>query len=162
MPPPRQLCASLLVFLAALALSSPAAAAQRAVTLNESERSLLSAVNGVRAAHGLRSLDVDPALQRAAHSHSATMLRSGRFTHGAMGARLAAHGVVGPRYGENLAWAMGRLAAARNIVHSWLTSPGHRANLLHPGWNRIGIGALRGTFLGHRDAIVVTADFAGS
>jgi uncharacterized protein YkwD len=162
MPPPRHFCAGLLVLLAPLALISPAAAAQRAVTLNASERSLLSAVNGVRTNHGLRSLTVDPALQRAARAHSATMLRSGRFTHGAMGARLAAHGVVGPRYGENLAWATTRLAAARRIVHSWLVSPGHRTNLLHPGWNRIGIGALRGTFLGHRHATVVTADFAGS
>jgi uncharacterized protein YkwD len=162
MPPPRHFCVGLLVFLAALALISPAAAAQRAVTLNASERSLLGAVNGVRSAHGLRSLDVDPALQRAARSHSATMLRSGSFTHGSMGARLAAHGVVGPRYGENLAWAVGRRAAAGNVVRSWMSSPSHRANLLRPGWNRIGIGALRGTFLGHRGATVVTADFAGS
>jgi uncharacterized protein YkwD len=152
----------LLVLFAALALSAPAAAAQRAVTLNASERSLLGAVNGVRSVHGLRSLELDPALQRAARSHSATMLSSGHFTHGAMGARLAAHGVIGPRYGENLAWAVGRRAAAGKVVRSWMASPSHRANLLRPGWHRIGIGALRGTFLGHRGAVVITADFAGS
>jgi uncharacterized protein YkwD len=38
----------------------------------------------------------------------------------------------------------------------------HRANLLRPGFNRIGIGAARGTFHGLPDALVVTADFAGS
>ena len=40
-------------------------------------------------------------------------------------------------------------------------SPGHRANLLRPGWNRIGLGALKGNFLGYTGATVVTADFAG-
>jgi uncharacterized protein YkwD len=89
------------------------------------------------------------------------MLRTGRFTHGAMGARLAAHGVRGPLYGENLAWGVGRSAAARTILRSWMASPGHRANLLRPGWRRIGVGALTGTFLGRRGATVVTADFAG-
>jgi uncharacterized protein YkwD len=78
-----------------------------------------------------------------------------------MGARLAAHGVRGPLYGENLAWGVGRSAAARTILRSWMASPGHRANLLRPGWRRIGVGALTGTFLGRRGATVVTADFAG-
>lgn len=147
------------MLLAALALAGTAPAAP---TLNDSERSLLAVVNGVRDAHGLRRLSVDPALQDAARAYSRTMLRTNRFTHGAMGARLAAHGVRGPRYGENLAWAVGRSAAARRIVASWMASPGHRANLLRPGWSRVGIGALAGTFQGYRGATVVTADFAGS
>ena len=67
----------------------------------------------------------------------------------------------GPAFGENLAWGTGRLASARSIVGAWMASPGHRANLLRPGWNRIGIGALSGRFLGYRGATVVTADFAG-
>jgi uncharacterized protein YkwD len=105
---------------------------------------------------------VDGALLRAARAYSATMLRTGRFAHGAMGTRLARYGVRGPRYGENLAWASGSRAAARRIVSSWMASPSHRANLLRPGWRRIGIGALKGTFQGHAGATVVTADFAGS
>lgn len=150
------------MFLALLAAATPAAAAPSAPTLNQSERSLLGAVNDVRASHGLQRLRVDGRLQGAARAYSRTMLRTDRFTHGAMGARLAAHGVRGPRYGENLAWAAGGSAIPRRIVSSWMASPGHRANLLRPGWRRIGIGALRGTFQGYRDATVVTADFAGS
>jgi uncharacterized protein YkwD len=42
-----------------------------------------------------------------------------------------------------------------------MRSPGHRANLLRPGWTRVGIGARVGTFQGYRGATVVTADFAG-
>ena len=168
MPLSRHICAGLLAILFAVALVQSAGAApeaatlSRAATLTQSERSLLTAVNGVRTARGLRPLRVDGALLRAARAYSATMLRTGRFAHGAMGARLARYGVRGPRYGENLAWASGSRAAARRIVSSWMASPSHRANLLRPGWRRIGIGAPKGTFQGHPGATVVTADFAGS
>ena len=64
-------------------------------------------------------------------------------------------------YGENLAWGTGPFATARRVVSGWMASPGHRANLLRPGWRRIGLGALRGNFLGYPGATVVTADFAG-
>jgi uncharacterized protein YkwD len=47
-------------------------------------------------------------------------------------------------------------------VRGWLASPGHRANLLRPGWTRIGIGARVGAFRGYSGVTVVTADFAGS
>jgi uncharacterized protein YkwD len=162
MPLTRHICAGLLVILLAVAVIQSAVAAPESTALTQSERSLLAAVNGVRSSHGLRPLQVDGALVRAARAYSGTMIRTNRFTHGDMGARLARHGVRGPRYGENLAWAVGSSAAARRIVASWMASPGHRANLLRPGWRRIGIGALRGTFQGHSGAMVVTADFAGS
>ena len=150
------------LFAAALALVPAAHAGRQTATLTQNERTLLTAVNGVRASHGLRALRVDGALVRAARSYSAHMIRTGAFTHGAMGTRLARAGVRGPVYGENLAWGVGTGAAARTIVRSWMASPGHRANLLRPGWTRIGLGALRGTFQGYAGATVVTADFAGS
>lgn len=168
MPLSRHICAVLATILTAIALVQAAGAAPQApavtgaTTMTQGERSLLDAVNDVRRARGLRPLSVDGALVRAARSYSGTMIRTGRFAHGDMGQRLARHGARGPRYGENLAWAVGRSAAARRIVASWMASPGHRANLLRPGWRRIGIGALRGTFQGQRGATVVTADFAGS
>ncbi|HUH15961.1 MAG TPA: CAP domain-containing protein [Gaiellaceae bacterium] len=140
----------------ALAPASPAA-----TTLTQGERSLLAAVNGVRTNHGLRPLRVDATLTRAARSHSTTLLRRDVFTHGALGARLARAGARGPLFGENLAWGTGSRATARAIVSGWLRSPSHRANLLRPGWVRIGIGARTGTFMGHSGATVVTADFAG-
>jgi uncharacterized protein YkwD len=152
---------ALVLIVALLALAPAANAGTQATTQTQSERALLGAVNGVRSSHGLRPLRVDSALVRAARSYSARMIRTGVFTHGAMGTRLAQHGVRGPVFGENLAWGVGSTAAARVVVRSWMASPSHRANLLRPGWTRIGIGALRGTFQGHRGATVITADFAG-
>jgi len=131
-------------------------------TLNSSERALLGAVNDVRAANSLRPLKLDATLVRAARDYSATLIRRDVFTHGSLGPRLARYGARGPVFGENLAWGKGPTATARGIVRGWLASPGHRANLLRPGWTRIGIGSRTGAFLGYTDATVVTADFAGS
>jgi uncharacterized protein YkwD len=146
----------------ACAVLAPAASAgSEATVLNQNERSLLSVVNEVRGNHGLRRLTVDPALARTARSYSATLIRTDVFTHGDMVGRLVGSGARGPMYGENLAWGVGRAATARSIVRGWMGSPGHRANLLRPGWTRIGLGALTGNFLGYNGALVVTADFAG-
>ena len=137
------------------------ASAAQATTLSQDERTLLGAVNDVRAAHNLRPLRVDSALVRAARDYSATLIRRDIFTHGSLGPRLAGYGVRGPIYGENLAWGKGERATARGIVRGWMASPGHRANLLRPGWRRIGIGSRVGTFHGYGGATVVTVDFAG-
>ena len=146
------------VVLAAAAL----APAGHAATLTRSEQEILVAVNAVRAQHDLRPLRVDTTLTRAARSYSTTLIRTDVFTHGSLGTRLARAGVRGPLYGENLAWGRGDRATARGIVRGWMASPGHRANLLRPGWSRIGLGAKVGTFMGYGGATVVTADFAGS
>jgi uncharacterized protein YkwD len=89
------------------------------------------------------------------------MLRTDTFFHGAFAARIRRVGVRAPLIGENLAWGVGRLSRARSIVRMWLASPGHRANLLDPGFRLVGVGAVRGNFGGHPDALMVTTDFAG-
>ena len=148
------------VTLALLALSL-APASHAATTQSQAEQSLLAAVNDVRAAHDLRPLKVDAHLVEAARDHSSMLLRTNVFEHGSFAERIARYGARGPVFGENLAWGTGRLASPRSILAAWMDSPGHRANLLRPGWSRIGIGARSGRFLGYGGALVVTADFAG-
>lgn len=137
------------------------AAPATAASLTTAETSLLAEINRTRAAHGLVPLRTDWKLQRAARAHSADMIRRGYFGHGAFAQRLKRFGVRAPRTGENLAWAAGSRSEARSVVGMWLRSPSHRANLLRPGFRRIGVAAPRGTFSGRRNALVVTADFAG-
>ena len=138
-------------------LAGPAQATDAAAV----ERALLDEVNRVRSAHGLPALRLDATLQRAARSHSDDMLRRGYFGHGSFAERLARFGARGPRLGENLAWGAGTAAAARHMVQRWLASPPHRANLLRPGFQRIGVGASVGSFSGYESVRLVTADFAG-
>jgi uncharacterized protein YkwD len=133
----------------------------RSATLTHSEWSLLKVMNEVRAAHGVGPLRLDLRLERAARGHSSTMLRTGTFAHGAFDTRIRRVGVKAPRVGENLAWGVGTLSRSRAIVNAWLASPGHRANLLYPGYRTVGVGALRGRFNGYRGALMITTDFAG-
>jgi uncharacterized protein YkwD len=132
-----------------------------AASLTKTETRLLAAVNQARAAHGLRPLRLDWTLESAARQHSADMMHSNSFGHGNFFARLHTFGASGPVLGENIAWGAGRDGSAAAIVGEWLASPMHRANLLRPGFRRIGIGAIGGRFAGMRSAVVVTADFGG-
>jgi uncharacterized protein YkwD len=132
-----------------------------AAPLRSSEARLLDAVNQARATYGLRPLRVDAKLTRAAQAHSIDMISHQYFGHGAFGRRLQAFGARLRFSGENLAWGKGPLARPKAIVQEWLASPEHRANLLRPGFTRIGIGTLRGTFNGYSGVAVVTADFGG-
>lgn len=122
---------------------------------------LLAAMNEVRAAHGVPALRLDARLQRAARAHSADMVRRNYFAHGPFVSRLARFGVRGTRVGENLAWGVGAGADPRRVVAQWLASPSHRANVLHRGFRRVGIGLRSGRFAGYDGAVVMTADFAG-
>ena len=91
------------------------------------------------------------------------MLRTGTFFHGRFITRIRGAGVRSPRIGENLAWAeRNGLSLARTIVNLWLASPGHRANLLYPGYRMVGVAAPHGAFAGHPSVRMITADFAGS
>jgi len=89
------------------------------------------------------------------------MLRTGTFSHGAFSTRIRRVGVRAPRVGENLAWGAGAFVRAQMIVQMWMASPAHRANLLHPGYGMVGVGAVKGCFNGQRGALMVTTDFAG-
>lgn len=140
-------------------LALPAVAG--ASSMSGSEASLLREINRVRVAHGVPALHYDAALARAARAHSLEMARKGYFTHGAFASRMVRFGVHGPFVGENLAWGNGSFGSPHGIVSAWLRSPEHRANLLRPGFRRIGLGELTTTFDGAAGANVVTADFAG-
>jgi uncharacterized protein YkwD len=126
------------------------------------ETDLLSAVNQTRAQYGLAPVRLDLTLERAARAHSKTMLRSGAFGHGDFARRLTNFGARGPSIGENLAWGVGSRGTPAGVIQGWLASPSHRANLLRPGFRRIGIGRVVGTYRGYRGAAVITADFAGN
>jgi uncharacterized protein YkwD len=132
-----------------------------AKSYSTSEIRLVTMINHVRAEHVLPALRLDPSLERAARYHSADMLQHGYFAHGPFAARLRSFGVHGKVVGENLAWGTGRGGQAGSVLRLWLRSPEHRANLLRPGFRRIGLGMPVGPFAGYRYTRMVTADFAG-
>src|SRR3954449_2926268 len=94
----RGLVAALLV--ATIVVPSTASASSRQ---DRTERAILRAMNTVRSQHGLSRLRVDTALSRAADAHSATMLRTGVFSHGSVHTRLRRY-TSKRDIGETLAW----------------------------------------------------------
>jgi uncharacterized protein YkwD len=116
-------------------------------------------MNSVRTSHGLARLRVDVRLVRAARGHSADMLRRQYFAHGSVASRTLTAGARGPLFGETLAWGQG--VTAQWVVSKWLASPPHHAVLLRPGFRRVGLGIVFGTFAGRSGAAVVTANYAG-
>jgi uncharacterized protein YkwD len=162
---PVALALSALSTLLLLALLSAAApAAEAGASFSAGERTLVRAVNGVRARHGLPRLRPSGRLSRAADHHTRQMIAHDFFSHsspnGASMSRRVRAFTRSRRVGETIAMTTrcGR-RGARRVVNMWMGSPGHRAILLSPGFRRIGVGARRGT-LGAQRACVVTADFA--
>jgi uncharacterized protein YkwD len=105
--------------------------------------------NAERAQHGLPRLSESPRLRRAAERHSSHMVDAHFFDHTSPGGTTMldrirrtgyTNGARGWSLGENIAWASGRLATAAQIQHAWMSSPGHRANILRRSFREIGIG----------------------
>ena len=109
----------------------------------EAEQQLVALVNEERTSRGLGALTLDPRLVPVARAHSEEMFRLKYFSHqspvaGSPFDRIAAAKITYRRAGENLAYAHSVAAAHRGLMES----PGHRENILHPDYTRIGIGVI--------------------
>lgn len=104
-----------------------------------------------RRGRGLSELAPDPGLTLAARAHAADIARTGVFDHmtregfgPAARVGLLARDLIGAP-AENIAERLNADGAVRpdQIMGQWKTSPGHRANLLAPGFTHVGFGVLR-------------------
>jgi uncharacterized protein YkwD len=105
----------------------------------------LCLINAQRVRHGAQPLTSNLLLQRAAELHSLDMAKRKFFEHrnpdGVQpDARIVHQGYPPILVGENLAWGETDKSRPAEIVALWMTSPGHRANILEPGYREIGIG----------------------
>jgi uncharacterized protein YkwD len=102
--------------------------------------------NKERAANGLKPYIMDSTLMELAMIRAAEMKGIKNMTHtrpnGDPGNRIIydAWGIV-LRTGENIARGQG---SAEEVVAQWMTSPGHRANILDKSFNRMGAGECNG------------------
>ena len=103
---------------------------------------VLRLVNAERAKAGCGALTVDSRLAAAASAHSADMAANEYFSHtGRNGSdvadRVEAAGYNWSSVGENIAKGQPTPAA---VMQAWMTSSGHRANILNCRFRNIGIG----------------------
>ena len=125
-------------------------------TLTSAESELYSLVNKERKSRNLPLFAIDDHLTAAARKHSREMARQGRLSHQLpdepdLKARLAQAGDKFDAVAENLAESGSVQDAHVELMHSL----GHRANLLNPAYNAIGIGIVQ-----EGEQIYVTEDFS--
>jgi uncharacterized protein YkwD len=100
-------------------------------------------VNGARAQAGLQPLSISGPLGQAAQRYAETMASSGCFSHGcppepSMVRRAEAAGYTSwTNLGENIAYGQ---RTADEVFQAWMSSSGHRANILNPAFRDLGVG----------------------
>jgi len=114
-----------------------------------SEREMIDLVNKERGSRGLNALTFDPKLREVGRLHSSDMFEKGYFSHyspegDSVADRAERFGVDYLVIGENLAFAPSLELAHRGLMDS----EGHRANILSPEFNKVGIGVMDGGIFG--------------
>lgn len=123
-----------------------------ALTVTQARAATVCLLNVQRRAHGLAPLRHNAGLALAGQRHARDMVQRRYFSHVSRGGTRFSTRIKRTGYlrgagrallGENLAWGSGRLATPRQIVRTWMRSPGHRANILKPAFREVGIGVVR-------------------
>jgi len=133
-----------LVLLASVAVllgtaGSPAEA-KDANTEQEYARQAFTATNANRTDHGIRSLDANDCVKRAAVRQARLMAQQEQMFHQDLNRVLKDCGLDAA--GENVAYGF---PGGRSVVNDgWMKSAGHRANILNPRFRLMGIGARKG------------------
>lgn len=136
-----------LACLVALALVlTPVGAGNDAGELAKLRQELIEQINKVRAAKKVAPLKANALLQTLAQKHAENMARQEKVEHELDGkssstrAREAKYpGVVG----ENVLMSRKRKGVVKDAVDTWLTSPGHRNNILAGNFIETGVGVAR-------------------
>jgi hypothetical protein len=144
----------LLIF--ALAILSPFAPAQ--TTASPAEQALFHMANQVRAQHGIPPLQWNASLASAARAHANRLLQeSGELQHQYSGeqdltTRAAQTGTRFSTIAENIAR---RAQTPAQLQQVWMSSAPHRANLLNPDLNIVGIAVFQ-----YQGLLYAVEDFA--
>lgn len=130
--------AALFIFVASISLAQAPRPNRQA-----GDEQLFALANGSRAAQGVAPLRWDSALAEAALAHCRRMAAEGEIAHRYGGEpdlteRAAQAGAHFSLIEENVA-----LGSYVSMIHDgWMQSPGHRANLLNPQVDRVGIAVV--------------------
>jgi uncharacterized protein YkwD len=136
----------------------------------EAEALIIVLVNGQRQQSGLPALSEDPLLASLAREHSISMVEHNTMSHERYsGERSFSYGQLpGTIRGENIAWIPTRQfipgpylslqEVCELAVSAWMSSPGHRANILNSRYTRTGVGV---SFSAGGDHLYITQMFEG-
>ncbi|MFD3565033.1 CAP domain-containing protein [Streptomyces sp. NPDC058686] len=103
---------------------------------------VLALVNSERSKAGCSPLTMNAKLTKAAQDHSKDMASHGNMSHtgsdgSAPGDRITRAGYSWSSYGENVAYGY---STPEKVMDGWMSSPGHKRNILDCSFKEIGIG----------------------
>lgn len=113
---------------------------------------LISLTNQARSASGLGTLRTNTQLTNAAQAKARYLLEKQIFEHGDPWSFIKNAGYTYEYAGENLAVDF---VSSDAIHQAWMASSSHRANILRPEYQDIGVAAIGGIFEGHETVMVV-------
>ncbi|WP_342601001.1 CAP domain-containing protein [Psychrobacillus sp. FSL H8-0483] len=113
-----------------------------AVKVSSVIQQVVDLTNQERAKAGLKPLQLDTKLTQSAQAKSQDMKDKNYFDHtsptyGSPFDQMKAFGVTYSSAAENI--AMGQRSATE-VMNAWMTSPGHKANIMNPSYTHIGVG----------------------
>lgn len=143
---------------------------------NALELYMLELINEERTSRGLNPLRLETNLNQSAEDHSIWMLRENEFSHTGQGGSSATERMIDAGFNlsgswgtaENIAVQSARGEAGyrddvRDLHNSLMNSSGHRANILNPDLEYIGIGIEVGSFTYDNgftaNSVIVTQNF---
>jgi uncharacterized protein YkwD len=146
----------------------------RKATIARADDATLCLLNRLRASRGLPPLRLNRRLAAVAQRHSRDMVRRHYFSHFSLSGASPFQRILSSHYvprrarswwlGENIGWGTTSLAQPAALVHEWMHSAPHRANILSPRFHEVGIGIavgipLQGGRLAGQPGATYTTDF---
>ncbi len=141
---------------------------------SEVELLMLDLINEERTSRGIDPLQINNDLNATAEDHSQWMLDNDIFSHTGVGGSRSGDRIAASDYdlegnwrtAENIGWQSERgdpgiADDVADIHQNLMQSPGHRANILNPELEDIGIGVELGNFSGY-DAVMITQNFGST
>jgi uncharacterized YkwD family protein len=106
-------------------------------------------VNAERSKRGLKPLTHRADIKNVAHKKAQDMINSNYFSHtspnyGSPFQMLKTFGIQYLAAGENIAKGQ---KTPKEVMNSWMNSSGHRANILKPEYDSIGVGFYQGAWV---------------
>jgi uncharacterized protein YkwD len=130
-----------------------------AASLVVQQRAVRCLVNWARARHREHGLAPSRSLRRAALLKGRGVVSCRQISHTPCGSDVAAPvraaGYAYASFAENLYVGSLGSASARDVVSAWLQSPGHRVNILNPGFRDVGTALVRADGVFYEGAAVV-------
>ena len=122
------------------------------------EADQIARINGARASSGLVQLGTSQCLTTAARTWSRAMALFNNLAHSSL--QQLVEQQCGSGWWSKLGENVGRGNTSADTFQAYMNSPGHRANILDPAYQRIGVGANYYTYSNGARVLWTTQTFA--